>query len=342
MFGLRKISLLLIPILFSGKALAFSQKLSSEFEVKNTRQPLGVFGIERSSKVKNQNLQLGYEAEGIKKYYYSSLFFTANDPDYTDLKIVNEEGNEEPLTGTSALETKVSATFGIQKNTHNFNIGINSFIDDAPYKDKGISFTFEESFYNRTTIFGLNASFTKYYRPTSYYLAQDYQLIKRPSEVNGNTSSIYLIQALSDRIKIRVDAVTAQRIEERPRNIGLKIKSGFVLSDILYGKLSAGHIRELKSMDLKNDRGYFQVTESEAELIFEPVFDLLLAFSYQLAIEREDNPGTGEILQVGTDSFGLGANYLMGKTELYSKMLYSKTNSKTEDVVFNMGMSWEI
>jgi hypothetical protein len=205
-----------------------------------------------------------------------------------------------------------------------------------------VNATYTEGFYEKTTLIGARAGAYLARQPDSFYIDVDYVTRERPQLIHGNELALLCDQVLTDRWKAGVELSTAEREEDRPRNVGAALRTAYALADRWFAKLDLERIDELTSQPLKDERGYFTLSAAELALTYEPWVDVLITPSYAWVLEDENDPRTGREVRVGSDQYGLGLRYRKGAWDFELKTAYRVTNTDLTDVMMGGGLTWRI
>lgn len=337
-----KIKQLSFFILVSTFSFAASQKFTSEYRFDSSNQPNGIFGTVHSERIIKQTYSVGYDLSGILRYFDFSLGLNMVRPDYSNVTLLDINGNPTKLEPTSELEVSSDISLKFQQNERRAVIDFFAGLNSSPYRMLGGIFKYEQYFFSKATAVGGKISLYRQNQPLSYYIGNDLSTRYRPQTVPVHMLSGYINQVLTERLRVFLEASTSKRHNERPTNVGIELKSSYAITDRLFARLGFAGYRELRREPLLNERGYFHSIGGNAEFTAEPVYDLLCSFSYGITVEREENPATGERIQVGTDFFGIGISYDFGDIAMNFKGSYFITNSRTEGGSLSGGVTWTL
>ena len=292
----------------------------------------------------SQTLQ--YKAEGIGHGLTVLSAITTTQPDYSNYLVTQRDGTTVPLSqalgGNPLSELSASAGISWDAGPHSAQVSWLGNLNSSPFAVQAVSASYAEGFYEKTTLIGAHVTAYTAAQPDSFYIDTDFVTRERPQLIHGNEVAATCDQVLSERFKAGLELSTADREEDRPRNIGAVLRSAYAATDRLFARLALTRIDELRSQPLLDERGYFTLSAAEFSLTYEPWVDVLISPSYAWVIEDEDDPRTGSQVRVGSDQYGLDLRYRRGGWDFDLKSAYRATNTNLTDVVLGGGVTWRI
>lgn len=282
----------------------------------------------------------------FKENFNYSLGVIALSPDYSTMMIRDQTGIERTLDQLieKREEYSLTSSLGFGKNGHSVNIGVNTYLNDSPFKTQIFSAGYSYGFFNSTTTLGLNLSTTKQSRPEDYYTeTETFRILKRPGVINTDQLTFSIDQVLSSRAKISLEIGRYFESEERPTQDNIQTRLGIALTDSLFLKGGAGYFIEDQSQKAKNERGHFKAYTLESELVYEYNFDHLISLGYDLVIEDETLAFNGAIFRTAFDQYGLGLRSIW--TDVITtnlKFRYAESNFNTKELYFMGGFEWSL
>lgn len=319
------------PTVASEKfSLTYNYRSSqSESQLENT--PNGVF----------HSQTLGYQNENILPGLSVSGSLVTQQPDYSKNTILNDQGVSENIRTDLTSEYIADAQMDFTRGNNDISFGGFSFLSDSPYSQRGIRASYKYNLYGKTSILGVRLLYVDQERPLSYYFDDNLQLFAKSTEVFGHEYILFYEQVISKNYKAAVELLTSQKVKDRPANYGINLKQGYAFTSRLFSQLKLSYKAEDRGQRLHDDRGFFSAYGGEAILTAEPIYDLLISASYALNVEREKNSVSGMTTQVGSDQFGLGAQYALNRSITLEFMgSYAVTNTDLTDYSVRGGFIW--
>ncbi len=269
--------------------------------------------------------------------YYWGYSFTIQQPDNESYKLMGSDGLERSLDGA---EIELSGSLDIKYYMGNIGyfLTITSDIVDTPFFKRGISGTYEYKAEHGLTIYRVKASYYKRDMPLDYFRDENLAIQQRPTEVFGRSLSAEWEQVVSGSIRSLLKVAVRDRKNERPMNYGSELRVATAINDEHFVHWNALYYKEKESRDFKSDIGYFTYYRLGFEYVFEPYFEYLVSLGYHYTNEKENNPVTGYITQVGTDSYSVGGSFMMEWGQLTFSTVYSVTNREEKLLKFNAGV----
>jgi hypothetical protein len=295
---------------------------------------------------------LGYKAEGVGQGFTLSSALTTTQPDYSNYLVIQKNGAQIPLSqllaggssgsGSSGTELSAAASMAWDSGPRSASLSWLGNVNSSPFAVQALTASYTEGFYEKTTLLGARASAYTARQPDSFYIDTAFVTRERPQLIHGNELAVFVDQVLTERCKVGAELSTADREEDRPRNVGGVLRGAYAFTDRVFGQLALTRIDELRSQPLLDERGYFTLSAAELSLTYEPWVDVLISPSYGWVLEDENDPRTGSEVRVGSDQYGLGLRYRRGAWDFELKSAYRATNTDLTDVMLGGGVTWRI
>lgn len=301
---------LLYPL---SPALAVIETVSTSISSQSVSGNLDPGNLQGATQTSRISQSVKMKIEDIKNYFTVNAGLTHATPDYSNYLIETNTGQDVPLSslpqGQLGDEYSANANLTFSSAQHLATLGWDGSLNPSPFSSQAVSASYIEGFFNKTTLLGVRTRYYEAHQPDSYYIAIDYTTQERPQLLHGNDTALTLSQVLNETWKVGIEASTGQRLEDRPRNVGLTLKQAYALSDRVFTRLELNRINELHSYTLKDERGYFTLSAAELTLSYEPWVDFLASITYGYVVENESDPRTSREVQVGSDQYGIGLKY---------------------------------
>jgi hypothetical protein len=314
----------LIFILWPALSWGFGSEFYTQYQMQSTiNQPVTTTSS-AASQMKRTDQTYEYRAQNIGDLVSVATGVTVSQPDYSTYLVRNRLGVEKKLSDTvkSSNEFQGTALLTLAKGSHTGTIGYSGSLAETPLPMQKFDLSYEEGFYNKSTLLGAEYTYQQQEQPLSYFIDRDFKTKTRAETVNTSVVGLYYEQILTSRLKNRVKASTAHRLGERPRNYGLEDRLGYALTRRIYLQGAAAYVKEDTNEALVDERGYFTLTRGEVSATYEPIYDLLISASYALSVEQENEPRSDTQTKVGTDQYGLGVQYAYGDLKFNLKGTY--------------------
>ncbi|MCB9092020.1 MAG: hypothetical protein H6620_05620 [Halobacteriovoraceae bacterium] len=337
---------ILFITLFSSSSLMASQySFGLNYQFQDVSEELDLASGLFRNEYSGQTSTMTFVGDGMKDNYDLSLSLKRSETDYGNV-FVNDAGmNEVPLENISEntveYDTTVNAKWRVGAG---YSLILNQSVPLSRkyFKEYSTSLGVEKSFYNDTTILGINQNYSDQERPSNYYRDANALPTASATTIIRRQSQMYWDQIISEYVKLNSNLLYSQKTEERPRNYGISQKLGVAFNDQLFGKIGYSYLTEDKGDPLLNDQGYFENQVYSAEVIFEPIFDTLLSFSYDLIIETNEDPRTDAKSRVGVDQYGMAVDYTWDKYTSFLKLNAVQSNTNVEIFTVSGGLEWVI
>ena len=321
-------------------------KLTYEISQDSSQQSLGYStGQVVSKSVSNTKTVLNLSDDIFKDNYNYSFGLTYNRPDYSSVLVRDRFGVETILNQTreTKAEYSLNTGLGFGKDGHTIDLSFFSNLNDSPYATRGISGGYQYSFYNSTSIIGIKYNLMSQERPEDYYTEPGtFNVLKRPTQIKTKEIGLTFEQAITTKMKSSLKISRVLESEERPSQNKFSGKLGFALSETFFLKTGYGRFIE-EDISPKNERGIFQASSIENELIYEYNFDHLFSLSYDLVIEDEALSFNNSITRTAFDQYGIAARSLWTSSLTTNlKFRYAESNFNTNELYFVGGIEWSL
>lgn len=309
---LRQLSFVSLGFLFATSAWALPGELKTRFSSTSTEGQARV-GIdlptERVSRtattVSGRTPTLWNEAVAFR----GAVTTTKND--YSTILLRDRYGTQTRLSDKfDQLETSAEVGADLTIKSHSASVGHSRMLSDSPYSFHAWNAGYNYGFFGGTTIVGVNYTSARQEQPLTYFIdPREFRNRLRPESLTSQRFELFGEQVLTERWKIHVRVFQGARFEDRPKHWGGELRNAYALSDRWYLRLDTGALRERKSELLKDERGRYSVYWAELQVVFEPVYDLLLTAALGTTVEHEDVDWENVRRQIGSDNFSLRASY---------------------------------
>lgn len=333
-------SLILALFMVGVVANASNSMVSTQVDMQSTQQPLGIAGVTSSPTTQNIRSTIGLSTDKMGKGFSIDSRMILDTPDYSSVLLRNNTGANTTLNSPNKNEYQAELKLNWAKTTHTASASYFGHLSSSPFETRGVSLEFIESFFEKTTMTGIQTTYFDQKRPTDFFLDKDLFYKKRPTEIHAFEMAGTLEQVLNERSKILAKISTSKKYEERPRNYGGEIKGAYALTSRSFASLKTGYYGESMAETLQNERGYFSAFISQAELTLEPIYDFWVSFSYGLSIERENDPRILTSTQVAIDNYGMGLRYLYKDIIFDLQGTAGFSNALTNSYKVSGGISW--
>lgn len=328
-------------VLFQAPAVhAASSTISTQIDVQSTQQPLGVSGVTSSPQTQNIRSSIGLSTDKIGYGLTLDAKLSIDTPDYSSVVLRDNQNQEVRLNPENKNELQMEARLSWSKASHYVSAGYFGHMSSSPYQMRGGFIEYEKSFFEKTTFVGGQLNIFEQKRPQDFFSDRDGFFKERPAAVHGQQFNLYVEQVLNDKWKAKLTASTAKKIEERPRNYGLELKTAYAFTSRVFGILSSAYYQETENEPLLNERGYFKAYVNQLELITEPFYDFFVGVSYGFSAEIENEVRSSNITQVGVDQYGLSLKYIFRNMNVFLNGAVGKSNSLTSSSKISGGLAW--
>lgn len=343
---MRLLSILWSLLFFISSAWSMTQKILSEYSVKNSQDRLTLGEETLEKKVKRKSFSLQYQAEELLKYGVVSTTFRREHPDYSATVLRDKFGREYLLdpNGEMGEEDFFRISLGMKTNQFSTNVAMEKNLSPTPYSQRGISVGFSYYLFQQRELLSSTISVQEQGRPQSYYVTSDFKEGQRPTLVRNEKWQVSWEHILSERLKGQVFFHTGIKREERPRNYGGGLKMAFGPSDRLYIKAGLWHMRENDKRILQNEVGYLKFNQFQGEVVFEPTYDFLVGLSYYLTMETERDPRTKRQVRYASDEYALGMTnkWGLGSMSTSLKVSHLRTNQSFQAWNVTGNIEWTL
>ncbi|MCB0405420.1 MAG: hypothetical protein KDD51_11595 [Bdellovibrionales bacterium] len=341
---MRALSVWVCAILISRSVLAWTSQAFTSMEVDVKRGALDIFDLNRSYGVSTLSEIVGYRTEGIASHFNAEVALTFSQPDYSSVLIRDKNQNEKLLSEMVSARNELSAAVGAeyQRGADSASLKWSGSLTQSPFAFQSFLASYRRSFFNRSTVVGVSGVYLLQHAPESYYLDSDFNTRNRPTRINGVEAQVTGEQSLSTRWKVAAELAASQRLEERPPNLRVVLRQAYAVSNRVFVSMQFDYASELRSVPLKDERGYFRNLGGQVGLTVEPWYDFLVTAAYGLLVEDEEDPRSGRWVQVAGDQYALGLRYRLARLEFRIEAAYVRTNTKVDAVRASGGVRWTL
>ncbi|MEZ4750901.1 MAG: hypothetical protein R3B54_09855 [Bdellovibrionota bacterium] len=341
---MRTLGTWLLAFAIASSASAWTNQAYTSMEVEVKRGALDIFDLNRRYGVSTLSEVVGYRAEGIARYFNVDAAITLSQPDYSSVLIRDAQQNEKLLSELAGIRNELSASLGAeyQQGADSVSLIWSGSVSESPYAFQSLEANYRRSFFNQSTQLGMSAIYLRQHAPESYYLDPNFVTKKRPTRINGVEMKLLGEQTLSSKWKVGAEVSLSQRLEERPPHVAIAIKQSYALTSRIFANLQFNYASELRSVSLKDERGYFRNLGGQVGLTVEPWYDVLISAGYGILLEDEEDPRTGRWVQVAGDQYALGLRYRLARLEFRIEAAHVRTNTRVENVSGSGGVRWTL
>lgn len=180
-------------------------------------------------------------------------------------------------------------------------------------------------------------------QPASFYIdPESFATKARATQLRPAITRLTYDQIHSERWKSQLTLMGGERPEDRPRHLGAGYRLAYAMGDTWALHAGAEAIRESRSDQLKDSRGYFDLDEFDIGVAIEPTYNLIIRALVGTAIERESKRGSVPKQTVGTDKIDLQVEYRKARLSLFLQGNLQETNTKLKASQLSGGATWEI
>jgi len=211
----------------------------------------------------------------------------------------------------------------------------------VPYDSRTGGVTLRYQVADLTTLIG-GTEHQRSKRPESYTTDSNQFEYALPTKVYLRKYNLGVEQIISSKMKASLILETAKASGERPRNFGYNGSFAVAVTDELFVK--GGYVLrdEISSRVVNTVGGHLSYQSTFLEGTWEPVYDLHLSLSYQLAVEKA-NEENGRESQLAFDEYGLGASYQWNSSlKTVLKGSFVDSNAFKEQINFEGGIEWTL
>ncbi|MBF0314109.1 MAG: hypothetical protein HQK50_07795 [Oligoflexia bacterium] len=310
----------------SDKALANQNQIIYEYGQESSRTLAGKRNEWKSS--------LTIAGEEILKGVSSSGTLSVLHPDVSD---GGDRKKREELWGD------LSATYGT--NRYAVTLGGKSNLSKSDYPSQELRNSYMWSFHEKTTIVNLGQSYRIRKRPPTLFSTKETppRRMYRPERVASYTLYGDIEQVLGRQWKGLFSSAYTFKTKEQTAVASVGGRVAYAAMETVFAKLGYRYGFEDSRVLVLNDRGRFGNHSFESEVTWEPTYDLLLSFSYDLIIENEEDARTGSYTRVAFDQYGAGLHYTWNeKLSTLLRASYVETNRKESGVSVLLGAEWNL
>lgn len=329
----------LLAILFAGSISGqAAQSFFSELKYQHADAPLSLTSESSGHDLDSYTSKFGYRRSYGAWTSEASLNLIRSD--YRNIVLKNRAQQPFGLSHARPVESSFDLTQSFDRGPRGSSLNVFTYLSQSPYATQGFRLNHYESFYNKSTVVGLTLGALKQRAPEDFFVDKDFVVKARPQRIHAVEVSPYVEQSLSERYKIRLKGLYAQRREERPPQWGVRLLQAFAFTDRLFSQFELGYLRESHRTGLKNERGYFDARFLKIQGSWEIVYDVVGTLSYGLVSEVENDPRSKTKVRIGSDQYALAFNYEIAGLKIKNEASYYATNSTTRGYSFLGGIEW--
>lgn len=316
---------------------------SLSFSFSDQLGDLDIFRDNGSQNTKSSILQLDLKLPTIKNYWTVASSFNASKKDYSTFFVRDDKGIEAPLSKNfDQQEYTARCNISYKRGNYTFSVFAAGSLGDTPFPFKALAVSYNRTFLNRKRILGGRIIGSHKKQPSSTFLEpKTYKIKDHPGQLNTIRYQLSWNEILNQNWRVLTIASYGTRREDRPDHYGLEIKNGFGINNGLTFRVHTGIIKELRS-ELKNDRGYFDISWIETSSYWEFQYDYAAELAYGFSLERESFDDDRIQTRIGTNSYGIKFYYMGVKFDLFSSYVFRDVNTGYQSHTIQGGISWGI
>lgn len=264
--------------------------------------------------------------------------------DYDSYIIIGKGGENSVLGETfDGQEQSVSAGADFILGSYTLSVDYSGTISKSPLAKKQVAFGLTKDFYSYGAQFHLQVTQAQQKVPRSYFVDPDtFETKSNPPELNPRVIRFSYDQIFTEKSRGSIFVLQGQRPEDRPQHIGMGARGTYALSDTVAVHGGGEWYEEDRDQSLKDPRGYFQLTQYDVGLAYEPTYNLLLRGIYSIAYERESSRANSPEQKIGTDGFDLQLEHQSGRMVTFVQGHIQRSNTGFKSSSFQVGATWEI
>ncbi len=332
--------------LIFGSPLVFGAAGSIQTNVSVTSLKGDVSGVSRDLRNNITSLQSSFlvTTPTLFETTTAQASVVAVRPDYSQFLIRERSGTLRPLIAEREAPTEYQAGAAVtfSKGPWLASADHTGSANQTPLPFRSSKVGVEYGLWERALVFGLSLLHRVDQRPEIYFIDRDYANRSRPVTLTTQVVEATYEQVVSEKAKLLLIARQGQRFEDRPQNLGAEARGFLSLADRWGLKAAAGRIVEDTASRLRDEQGRYNVSWGEIEATYEPLYGLLVAGSYGVVLEDEDDRMDGRSLRYATDLYALTARYRTRKATLQAMVRTGFSNTGATISVYSGGVTWEL
>lgn len=264
--------------------------------------------------------------------------------DYRNSLLIDRRGAESRLSDRfNKSEQNFDLGMEASQSGHTLNLGYGESIGDSPFAYRSDSAAYNYAFFNGATVIGASYNSTRQAQPQTYFIdPQTFRTQQRPLSLTSQRIELMLEQTINEDWKVGAFAFQGKRFEDRPSHHGAELRNTYALHERIFLRSDFGFLRERRNKGLRDEKGFFSAYWLEAQITWEPVYDLLLTAAIGTTVEREYRPWIARTNQVGTDSFGLRASYRHQRFNFGMGGNLARSNTSYRTRAITGDITWEL
>lgn len=234
----------------------------------------------------------------------SRYYIRESDP---DTEVVVRRSLQDKNYSSESLDAQINGTW--QKHDYYFQLGVGGqpdqsglfarrelLVQSGYLANEGLWDLFVKAKFQAQTIPGTLYQFK----------GQSEDFRQSPDRAYLQEWTLSMSRALAERVKSGIDLIHVNRSGFRPDVNGLRLKTGFALSDTLFSTVVLSDLRDQRNQQPKDDQGFFTMRSSELIVSYEPVWDWIISVSYGYIQESEvEAEKAGQNRNQKSDQYGM-------------------------------------
>lgn len=263
-------------------------------------------------------------------------------PAYDRILITDRQGTTRALSAQfNGPEQTIRAGADLTFPAFNFSIDGTRTVGESAFPGHSASISATHDRYSTGTRFLAAFSRSDFASPRSYFIDPDtFRTRERPSRLLESQVKLGVEQALSERLRGRIQAIYALRPDRRPAKTAFETSFAWAFQDDKAALISLGTARESRGSALFDDRGFLSAYWLQTEIRWEPTYSWRLYGRLGTLLETETARGRLPRQRVGTDSVGLEARRTGGRLELGLSSLAAFSNTGYRNLQFGGNLTW--
>lgn len=336
-------TLLFLLLFLSNFSFAEMSKISFTATSENVNESLEMASKTVANTYDRQSFSARYDVSGINRVLDLGVGTNYTRTDYSKFFVRNATTTIVPLTTdtTPVNEYSIDASMLYLYGSWGYILSTSQPVDKKFFKQSSYQVGVTRSYFRKSTIFNLIYQQSDLTRPITYYRDPETFVIKsQATKIKTNSVLFDWEQILTEKIKTKNGLSYTDETDERPSNYSAFTKWAFTLTPRVFYKVNYKYTKELTSVKLKNDRGYFTNHLFNNEVSWEFIYDWILSVSYSLAREDEYDSRTLARRRTGVDQYGLSLDYSFSKALVSLSVGHMESNTDIKSTQITLGFTW--
>ncbi len=344
MFRMRTLMLLCLTLLGATAAHALGPELTFLASSATSKGSASIFAQGRDRAASEFSTNLGLGADVMNGKLRLKVEHAHMKRDYREVFLTARNGSQVPLAAQfDGAEDQVTSFAEVFGDRYQAGLNVSTSVGETPFPliNGGVSASYLLAEYGRR-LFAEVAN-TSQKRPEDYFIhPQTLATTERPRLIEIRDYKAGIEQVFGESARLRWNLEVRQRPQDRPTAYGSSLHGAYSPRERWYIHLGTQYLRENRAENLLDERGYFELTSSEARLLYEPTYNITLSAGYGLAVERETARGRFADQTVGTDSYLVALSYSRRRIQADLSYRFQESNTKFSGNQFSGALKWEI